>query len=529
MRLIIKNKLAIANVLSVLMHNPQLALDDRYALTPDDFPERFHKIIFGAIQHIVRSGARVLDEVVIDDYLASYPTQHKVFEDNRGIEYLQHAMDLNEDDNFDYFHGLLKKCSLLNQLESQGFDIRKFHNPDAMHIDVSQGSQSNLDQYSLADIIDHYDLQLANLKNAFCSDNDVMECHISKGMRELKDELSESPAWGLPMNSAKMTTICRGRRKKKLYLRSAPTGTGKSRQSLADACRLAVSQYYDPEKKRWVKTKLSESVLFITTELEREEIQTMLWAYVACVPEDHIIDNKYQGREEERVRKAIEIIEEAHFYFVCISDFTIEDIESIIKRHKLSYQIDYVFFDYIHTTSKFLAELSNKARSFKLREDQALYLFADRLKALANHYDIHIDTSTQVNDEWKTMKNPDQSVIRGAKSIADKVDVGYVCLELTEKDKEAIQKIMPAQGMAFSQHPNVVYHVFKLRRGKYNHVKLFMYFDYGTLRTTDMFVTDRDYALLDVQSTNIELLLEQTDTTEDVANLASKEGPAFKW
>lgn len=302
--------------------------------------------------------------------------------------------------------------------------------------------------------MDHYDAQLASMKHAYVVNSDVVESHIAKGMRELKAELAESPAWGLPMNSAKMTTICRGRRKKKLYLRSAPSGNGKSRQSLADACRLAVSQFYDPHKQKWVKTKLAESVLFITTELERDELQTMLWAYTACVPEEHIIDNRYQDGEEKRVQKAIEIIEQAKFYFVCISNFTAEDIENIIKRYKLDYGIDYVFFDYIHTTSKFLAELSNQAKGFKLREDQALYLFADRLKSLANRYDIHIDTSTQVNDEWKTLKNPDQSVIRGAKAIADKVDVGFVCLELTEKDKDAIHKIMPKDGMAFCQEPN---------------------------------------------------------------------------
>lgn len=512
----IKNKLAVANVLAVLISSPQLALDERYTLTPDDFPERFHKIVFGAIQHLAQSGAKNLDEVVIDDYLSRYPAQHKVFTDNDGIAYVQHAAEIALPGNYEYYYNVLKKYSLLGRLESKGYNVSYFCQSETAEIEAKQDSQSNLDQFTIEQILDHYEIELTDMKALYGAETDTVECHISKGMRELKEELAESPAWGLPMNSAKMTTVCRGRRKKKLYLRSAPTGAGKSRQSLADACRLAVSQYYDPDKKRWVKTKLGESVLFITTELEREEIQTMLWAYVACVPEEHIIDNKYQPNEEARVNKAIEIIEAAKFYFVCISDFTADDIEQVIKRHKLTYGIDYVFFDYIHTTAKSLSELSNRAKGFKLREDQALYLFADRLKTLANRYDIHIDTSTQVNDEWKTMKNPDQSVIRGAKAMADKVDVGFVCLELSEKDKEAIHHILPKEGMAFCQEPNLVYHVFKLRRGKYNHIKLFIYFDYGTLRTTDLFVTDRDYKLLDVQSTNVELLLEQTDMTEEL-------------
>lgn len=514
--------------MSVLLTNPQLAIDDRFVLTPDDFPERFHKIIFGAIQHVVHAGARHLDEVVIDDYLSQYPAQHKVFEENGGIEYLQHAMELASSSNYEYYYTLLKKCSLLNQLEERGFDIRKFHDPHALDVATTQNSQSNLDQYSLTDILDHYDIQLTSLKSSYCSDSDVVACHISKGMRELKRDLAESPAWGLPMNSAFMTTICHGRRLKKFYLKSMASGMGKTRISMADACRLAISQYYDPDQQSWVKTACEASVLFITTELELSEIQTMLWAYVACVPEDHITDNKYEPGEEERVQKAIEIVEQSKFYSVYIANFDMEDIENIIKRHRLQYGVEYVFHDYIFTSAKIFTELSTKARGFKLREDQSLMVFSDKLKSLCNKYGIHIDSSTQTNDEWRTIKNPDQSVIRGARAIADKVDIGYIGLEPSEKDKEAIQKIMPYIGMSFNQQPNLVYHVYKVRRGKYNHVKVFVHFDYGTLRTTDMFVTDRDYKLLDIKRTNIELLLEQTDTTEDVTSKTS-ERAEFNW
>lgn len=518
---IVKNKLAVANVISALMKNPQLALDDRYPLSPDDFPERFHKIVFAAIDHIAHSGAKVLDEIVVDDYLAQYPQQHKVFEDNGGMEYLQRAMEISESANYEYYHTALKKCSLLNQLADQGYDIRKFYDPDAMTIEAVQSSQTNLDQYSLSDIVDYYDMQISALKSKFCSDSDVVECHIAKGMRELKNELSESPSWGLPMNSSIMTTICHGRRLKKFYLKSLSSGLGKTRISIADACRLAISQYYDPDTKKWIQTTCESPVLFITTELELNEIQTMLWAYVACVPEDHILDNKYVDDEEERVEKAIQIVENSKFYAVYIANFDMEDIESIIKRHKIQYGIEYVFHDYIFTSAKIFTEMSNKAKGFKLREDQSLMVFSDKLKSLCNKYNIHIDSSTQTNDEWKNAKNPDQSVIRGAKAIADKVDIGFIGLEPSEKDKEAIGQIMPKLGMAFNTQPNLVYHVYKVRRGKYNHVKVFIHFDYGTLRTTDMFVTDRDYHLLDIKRTNIEVVLEQTDTTEEAKKLTS--------
>ena len=52
------------------MKDPSLVTDERYPLSPDDFPERFHKIVFAAIDHLARSGVKHIDEIVVDDYLS---------------------------------------------------------------------------------------------------------------------------------------------------------------------------------------------------------------------------------------------------------------------------------------------------------------------------------------------------------------------------------------------------------------------------------------------------------------------------
>lgn len=517
------------NVLSSVIKNPMLLMDEKYSLSPDDFPERFHKIVFGAIDYLAHNGVKEINPLIIDDYLTKYPSQYKVYADNNGFDYLDKVMSFTALDNFEHYYNTLKKCSLLTRLSAQGFDISEFYNPDELHVDEQEITQEKLDTYSVEDILDKYDVQIAGLKREFITTSDIVECHISKGMRELKEELKEKPAFGLPMNSSFMTTICHGRRLKKFYLKSMVQGSGKTRLSMADACRLAIPQYYDPDTKKWIKTKCSAGVLFITTELEMNEIQTLLWAYVACVPEDHITDNKYVSDEEKRIEKAISIIEKSNFHAVYIAQFDMEDIENIIKRYKVQYGCDYVFFDYIYSSAKSFSEMSAKAKGFKLREDQALMVFSERLKSLCNKLNIHLDSSTQTNDDWKTMKNPDQGVIRGAKAIADKVDVGYVGLEPTEKDKEAIHSIMGKNGMAFCREPNLILHIFKIRRGKTNHVKVFIYFDYGTLRTTDLFVTDRDYKLLDIEKTNIEVILDDTDVTDEAANLKPKSFNDIAW
>lgn len=143
-----------------------------------------------------------------------------------------------------------------------------------------------------------------------------------------------------------------------------------------------------------------------------------------------------------------------------------------------------------------------------MREDNALIMFIDRMKTLANLLNIHIDTSTQANGDWKNNDMVDQSVIRGAKGMADKVDVGLVALPPSAKDREGIAHILQK---GFTKEPNLVYHVYKVRRGRLNHVRLWLYFDYATCRTEDLFVTDNEYRLLDVDATNIEVVLDKTE------------------
>ena len=67
----------------------------------------------------------------------------------------------------------------------------------------------------------------------------------------------------------------------------------------------------------------------------------------------------------------------------------------------------------------------------------------------------------------------------------------------------------------FNKIPNLVFHIYKVRRGKINRVKLWLYFDYGTCRTKDLFVTDNDYKLLDIESTDIEVVLENTQEQKE--------------
>ena len=509
----IQDKAVTLHVLGELIKNPYLFMDERFHLTPDDFPERFHKIVFTAIANLALNGAENINVMSIDEYISNYPEHYHLFTTNGGQAYINALINTMADGNFALHYKTLKKYSLLNKLVKAGIDVSEYYNNTSADPSVQKIAREKLDNSSLEDIFAFYEGKLSEIKSEFSNVGGRVGGQAAEGMIELKKSLMERPEMGAPMNSKKLTTICRGRRLKKFYLRTAPSGVGKTRLSLSDACLGAISKYYDPDLKRWVKTKCAEPTLYITTELEPEEVQTMILAYVACVPEEHILDGKYAPGEEKRVDKAIQIVSEAPLWIEHIPQFNVDDIENLACTYKRKHMISHLYFDYIFSSTKILMEIAQKTRGVNIREDNVLVMFSDRMKSLCNRLNIHIDTSTQASGDWKNCKDPDQSLIRGAKGIADKVDIGYVVLEPTEKDLEATKSIM---AQAFYKPPNLVYHIYKVRRGKLNHVKLFLYFDYATLRTTDLFVTDRNYKRLDVENTSIETILDETEEEKPV-------------
>jgi len=90
--------------------------------------------------------------------------------------------------------------------------------------------------------------------------------------------------------------------------------------------------------------------------------------------------------------------------------------------------------------------------------------------------------------------------LRGAKSIADKIDWGSVMLPVVEADKEKLNKIL--QSTAFDM-PTIKMSIYKNRRGRYKGVYLWCKADLSTCRIQPMFVTDYSYELQQVPDLKI--------------------------
>ena len=144
---------------------------------------------------------------------------------------------------------------------------------------------------------------------------------------------------------------------------------------------------------------------------------------------------------------------------------------------------------------KILTEVTSKTGIKGLREDNVLFMISIRLKDICNQYQVFIMTSTQLNADYITAQQYDQNLLRGAKAIADKIDLGAIMLEVSQDDLKALDLTMKQNNLP---KPAIKMSIYKNRRGRYKDVLLWCTANRGTCRIEPQFVTDYQYKLIDI-------------------------------
>lgn len=197
-----------------------------------------------------------------------------------------------------------------------------------------------------------------------------------------------------------------------LFLMNDYIVTHNTRSMIADACYLACDEIYD-SRFGWIHNGIKQPTLFIATEQDLNEVQTMMLAFLSEVNEEHILNWNFEDGEEERVRKAAEIIKSSPLYVEYLPDFSLKDIEDKIKKNIREHDVMFCFLDYIHSSMKILEEITRRSGGIKLREDNILFMLSTKLKDICNQYGIFIMSATQLNGDWKDAETPDQNLLRG--------------------------------------------------------------------------------------------------------------------
>ena len=486
----LSDKNAMMQIIGCLLKNPMILIDTKYILTKNDFDLPLAKNIFHAISNLFQQyKVENISIVDIDNYFQKTEAGYDNFKKQNGLQYLNDCLEISNLSSFDFYYDRLKKMSALRALKNDGFDISKIYNENEFDLVKEQKQQEKLDRMTVQDIFDTYTKSISDLQYDYVCKDDSEEGPIASGVDKLFEELQQNPEIGIPLQGDIYNTIVRGARLKKFYLISGASGTGKTRQMVGHACTIAFPERYDTKTNRWIVTGKGNKILFFATEMDKEETQTMILAHISGINEDKILNNYYETPEEkQRVYDAIKIMDyyKDNFIFVRIGDPSIGQIKALIKKEVLKYNIKYVFYDYIFSSPGLLMEY----KDLNLREDVVLTTLSTALKDLANELNVFVMSGTQLNGNWQDGKLPrNQNLLRGSKGIVDKIDVGGISLPVTQDEHNLID---PVARKLNKDLPTQVQDLYKIRRGKYNRVRLWSKVDLGTCRTEDLFLTDQN-------------------------------------
>ena len=494
---------AVMQVIGCVYNNPKiLEYTDKYSIVDEDFSDTFHKTVFGAIYKIHELGANKITLESLSDFFATRPKSAAVYKQGRGEEWLLRISESCMPSAFDYYYGRLKKFSLLRAYDNCGVDVSDIYDPDnILDTKKKQMQEDLLDNASLEDIANKVDEKIEAIRYQYVDESFGEAQQAAEGIFELIEKFKEHPEVGVPLYGPLINTVTRGARLKKFYLRSAATGIGKTRSMIADCCYIGCNKIYD-ENFGWIGSGPAEPVLFITTEQELEEIQTMMLAFLSNVNEEHILNGEYGDGEEERVIQAAKLLKESPIYVEELPDFSLQDVENKIKKNIRDHDVKYVFHDYIHTSLKILEEITKRSGGVKLREDNILFMLSTRLKDICNQHGVFIMSATQLNGDYQDSKTPDQNLLRGAKAIADKIDYGAILLSVKDDDLVSLENILST---SIFEKPTIKMSIYKNRRGRYKGVILWCKADLGCCRIKPMFCTTYDYEMVSIDDVRIRI------------------------
>lgn len=464
------------------MKRPQfLSETDKYQLSLDDFYYKFDKYIFAAIENLYRGGANRIQPIDVENYLQSNGAASIIFKQNNGIEYLQDAEYLSETQNFEFYYKRLKKINLLTKLQNDGFDISEFYiedltNPKALEVN------KNFEKLEIDEILDTLKRKVLGLENEFTQNEVTRTESAFTGIEDIIESAQLQTDIGVPVQGDILNEVISGARRGTLIIRSAASGTGKTRQAVGDACLIAYPFRYEPKQDKWVQIGSGCKTMFIATEQTIPEIQKMILSYLTGFNESKFRYGNFTEKENRIIRQAVWIMEQYkdNFFIVQMPAPRIDLVKNLVREQVLLHGIEYVFFDYIFICPSLLGEF----KGVSLRNDEILLMFSTALKELAVELNICMFTSTQVNANADSNQNiRNESSIAGSRAVINKADIGMV---MARPSKEEID-FFASTGEPI---PTIVTDIYKVRSGEWTQVRIWSIVDLGNLRKEDLYMTD---------------------------------------
>jgi replicative DNA helicase len=395
-------------VIACVIQNPDLFIDLTSKVDDTDFLTSNHRAFFSVLFNLFAQGVEKFDLISI----VNEATDLELIKTIGGAEYVDALLQsyINEA-NFPIYVGKLIDRSTKYKLYKATLKIQ-----ENVLENVSAATSESDSAESLISDAEASIIQVAlDSKKA----DDALDIRL--GMQERLEELATAPTdvVGLSSGFPLMDKLINGLRPNTLTIFAARPKTGKSTLLMNMAAHMSYS--------------LRMPVLYIDTEMNRNEVQTRIISHLSQVPEKKIVTGQFatNGRDQELIHKACKILENGKEYLHrFMPGFREELIGSIVRKYKARSNIAAFFFDYIKLPD-------GNSLGGNVAEHQQLGFLTTMLKDLAGTLNIPVITAAQVNREGADKSRLTEGMIGGSDRLL------HYCtslLALSRKTKEEMDK-----------------------------------------------------------------------------------------
>lgn len=490
----------------IICNHPKILRNPKYQFEVDDFYFGFHKILFSSISNLVIQNG--LDEVTvldIENNLKQYKQYYEIWKVNDGANFVDSAKTNAKAQMLQTDYDIIKKYSTLRKIFKQGIDIRDLYDFTSNDPEKLDEQIKALNKMDVTNIIDNYSGKISKIRNDINSTNaNIRKFKIGDDIDELIQHLDDVPVMGYPFSNPFYNSLFRGMRPSKYMVVSAASGTGKTRTSLRDALAISCPAIFETGK-GWIKNPMVLPSLFISTELDKKELQKMALAFISGIETRDLDNGNFNEAIIKKLHDAGEYLKNSELYIEYIEEFSIDDVDATIQEYKLDHNIQYLFFDYIQNNAK-LSKSIELAYGKPLRNDEILSELSTALKGFAGKYNIFVRAGTQVNGKIRDEDieiSRTESAISGSKAVINKADYGVIIAQPTKQDLHNLRDII-SEGFN-DRKPDYCHWIYKNRAG-FKNIVIWTQLNLGTMQEIPLFVTDYQYQLVD----NIDMIVAST-------------------
>lgn len=142
---------SIYQVLGTLAKFPELLLNPKMNLNEDDFIQSFHKLVFVTIKDMIckDNSIKSITHIDIDDFLSGNAELYELWEQNKGLYYMEQAIKNSNANAFKIHYREVKKYALMRQFTSAGVDVTALFKYYESDLNVFSESKQQFDDLEL--------------------------------------------------------------------------------------------------------------------------------------------------------------------------------------------------------------------------------------------------------------------------------------------------------------------------------------------------------------------------------------------